>query len=331
MNQSDADSPAPRRPFRVAIMGAGIAGLSAALALRHFFPPPAPAAGHPGAAGAAIQINIYEKATQLREIGASIALNPSGLRILDKLGVAEALRPDMAYRQPSGHPMVYLHWQTSEVLGVDTYRGAVDEERHSTARFHRAHLQAALLRAVQAHGSGDDGVDIRLGKRVQTVESRQGEEGGGGVRITFADGSTAEADMVLGADGIHSPTRRAVAPAEHEPVWTGQVALRATFDAGRLPDEADVPRDAVHIVGHDTTMFASYLGKPKERKGLELVGKSEETDKRPPSVGTLQARISTLLWETTLATRTIPRRRTMPPNGMAQEMLAFSRACTRYV
>lgn len=230
-------------------MGAGIAGLSAALSLRHFF-------SAPGAKQ--LEITIYEKASQLREIGASIALNPSGLRILDKLGVTEALAPDIAYRQPSGHPMVYLHWLTSEVIGWDEYKGATAvEEPHSTARFHRAHLQGALLRALERDSGG---VGLRLGTRAKKFEALAEEEGGeGGVRITFEDGTTTEVDLLVGADGIHSKVRREFAP-ENQLKWTGQVALRATFDAELLRDVDGVPEDAVHIVGHDTTMFVSYLG-----------------------------------------------------------------------
>lgn len=233
------------RPFRVAIIGAGIAGLSAALSLRHFFPSQQPE----------IQITIYEKAARLREIGASIALNPSGLRILDKLGVEEALSPETAYRQPSGHPMVYLHWLTSEIIAFDEYKGLVDQERHSTARFHRAQLQRALLRAVE----GIPHVDLRLGARAKNFDVLDDGVTGGGVVINFEDGSTAEADLLIGADGIHSKVRGDFAP-EHQLRWTGQVALRATFDTGLIRDIPNVPEDAVHIVGHDTTMFASYLG-----------------------------------------------------------------------
>lgn len=230
-------------------MGAGIAGLSAALSLRHFFPGSHPN-HHP------LQITIYEKAARLREIGASIALNPSGLRVLDKLGVDEALAPAVAYRQPGGHPMVYLHWRTSEVLSRDAYAGPVDHDRHSTARFHRAHLQAALLRALEE--AEQPRVAIKLGVRADRFEVL-GDGGQGAVRICFDDGTTTEVDLLIGADGIHSKVRRSFAP-EHQLRWTGQVALRATFDASLVKDIPDVPADAVHIVGHETTLFASYLG-----------------------------------------------------------------------
>lgn len=78
--------------IQVAIVGAGIAGLGAAIALKD----------HPG-----IDVQIYERASELREIGASIALGPNGMRTLDRLGVDNALSPDIAFRNKSRHPMIY--------------------------------------------------------------------------------------------------------------------------------------------------------------------------------------------------------------------------------
>lgn len=78
--------------LRIVIIGAGIAGLTAAIALKH----------HP-----AIYIDIYERASELREIGASIALGPNGMRTLDKLGVHNALDESIAFRNKSRLPMIY--------------------------------------------------------------------------------------------------------------------------------------------------------------------------------------------------------------------------------
>lgn len=84
--------PQPHPQLQVAIVGAGIAGLAAAIALKD----------HPG-----IRVQLYERATALREIGASIALGPNGMRTLERLGVTSALDDSIAFRNPSGHPMVY--------------------------------------------------------------------------------------------------------------------------------------------------------------------------------------------------------------------------------
>lgn len=85
---TDATTP----KLEIAIVGAGIAGLTAAIALKH----------HP-----AIDVQIYEKASELREIGASIALGPNGLRTLERLGIANALDDSIAFRNKSHFPMIY--------------------------------------------------------------------------------------------------------------------------------------------------------------------------------------------------------------------------------
>lgn len=80
--------------LHIAIAGAGIAGLTAAIALLK----------HP-----LIKISIYEKATELKEIGASIALGPNGLRTLERLGLHDAISDEVAFRGPSNLPMIYRH------------------------------------------------------------------------------------------------------------------------------------------------------------------------------------------------------------------------------
>lgn len=86
MSESDA--------LDVAIIGAGIAGLAAAIALKP----------HPR-----INVQLYERASELKEIGASIALGPNGMRTLERLGVNNALLDDIAFRNHSGCPMIYRY------------------------------------------------------------------------------------------------------------------------------------------------------------------------------------------------------------------------------
>jgi salicylate hydroxylase len=78
--------------LKVAIIGAGIAGLAVAVGLKD----------HPD-----IEVHLYEKQTKLQEIGASIALGPNGMRTLERLGVHNALDDSVAFRNRSGFPMIY--------------------------------------------------------------------------------------------------------------------------------------------------------------------------------------------------------------------------------
>jgi 2-polyprenyl-6-methoxyphenol hydroxylase-like FAD-dependent oxidoreductase len=160
----------------IAICGAGIAGLTAAIALLK----------HPN-----IKVQIYEQATELKEIGASIALAPNGLRTLERLGLENAVSDEVGYRGPSNIPMIYKHWKTNEILGRD-FHDNVTEHTHQTARYLRAHLQEALLKNLP--------IDvIHLGKKFRSVEVDSE-----GVRVSFQDGSMARADIFLGADGLRS-------------------------------------------------------------------------------------------------------------------------------
>ncbi|KAK3630268.1 hypothetical protein LTR56_017556 [Elasticomyces elasticus] len=222
-------------PLRIAIVGAGVAGLAAAIALQQ----------HDG-----IDVQLYERAGELREIGASIALGPNGMRTLERLGVSGALDEDVAFRNKSGYPMIYRHWQTNEIVSVDQHRGEV-ATRHRTARYYRAHLQQALLAHVEPSR-------IHLGKAFSKVEF---EVDNSGLIIHFADGSTTLTDLLLGADGINSAVRRAFVPTS-QPKWTGWVAFRSVFEASRVAHiDADLTNEASHWWAPDRTFFASRLGK----------------------------------------------------------------------
>ena len=160
----------------IAICGAGIAGLTAVIALRK----------QPN-----VNIQIYEQAAELREIGASIALGPNGLRTLERLGLDNAISDEVGYRGPSKIPMIYKHWKTNEILGLDHHQD-INEHFHRTARYYRAHLQEALLEHVPRD-------IIHLGKNFSSVKTTDT-----GVTIKFADGDQVKADILIGADGLRS-------------------------------------------------------------------------------------------------------------------------------
>ena len=158
----------------VAIIGGGVAGHTAAIALRR----------HPG-----IHVQVYEQQSPaLREIGALIGLAPNGLRTLEKLGVDGVLSDETGWRSPNGVPMCFRHHRTNDVLSSD-YNHHVPDRRHHFARMHRARLQAALLHELPPD-------IIHVGKRCSGVEVAAD---GSGATVTFEDGTSVEADLVVGA------------------------------------------------------------------------------------------------------------------------------------
>ncbi|CAI7658991.1 unnamed protein product [Penicillium discolor] len=226
--------------FRIAIAGAGIGGLTAAIGLTRLLP-------------SNISVTIFEQASELKAVGASIGIGPNGLRSLYKLGVYPALIEEFAFRQPSGRPFVYLHWLTGEVLKETTHH-TVKDPRDAMARFHRADLQKLLLESLPAK------VTLKLGKRVKSVNIQSPQEGGG-VLLAFEDETTFKADLLVGADGIHSTVRKVFVPG-HSLQWTGDILFRSTFDKALVENIEGLPEDAVfHCGPNENFLFTSRLGK----------------------------------------------------------------------
>lgn len=197
----------------IAIIGAGMGGLALGVAL----------------ARAGRRVAVYEQAAQLGELGAGITLSPNAVRVIDWLGLGDALRatgfaPDRQWTQ---------HWQTGAVLR-EAFRGADFADRHGGAGYyhvHRADLHALLVGALAP------GV-LRLGKSLIGVT--------GDGAMGFADGSTAQADVVVGADGLKSAVRAALFSSQ-PPHFTGQVAWRGLVPVKALPAEVKALPPGVHV------------------------------------------------------------------------------------
>jgi salicylate hydroxylase len=186
------------RTLRVAVVGAGMAGLTLAATLaRH-----------------GIECRVFEQTARLDAVGAGIQLSPNGTRPLVELGLGPAL--DRVAVRPGA--IEVRRWDDDRLL-TTTVLGA-DCERLYGAPYltvHRADLQRCLLDAVP------DGV-VHLGRRCVRVTELDGS-----ARVEFADGSAAEADVVVGADGIRSVVRRSLV--QDTPRPSGQTIFRAVVDA----------------------------------------------------------------------------------------------------
>ncbi|CAG9168996.1 FAD-dependent monooxygenase [Cupriavidus respiraculi] len=187
---------------RIAINGAGIGGLAAAIALRKL----------------GQQVVVYEQAPRFARVGADINLTPNAVRALDGLGVGAALRETAA--RPTDR--ISRVWDTGE----ETSRLAMSDEaerRYGAPQLtmHRADLMTALEGAVPADC-------VKLGRKAVAVE-----RDAGGATLRFADGGSERVDVLIGADGIHSTVRTALFGQE-QPVFTGVVAYRAVVPAERL-------------------------------------------------------------------------------------------------
>jgi salicylate hydroxylase len=188
---------------RVLVVGGGIGGLAAALALRE----------------AGFGVHVYEQARVLREVGAGVGIGPNASRVLHRLGPAGALGAVGVLPLS----LDARDWQSGEVLSRLPVRAeAVRRWGAPFYNLHRADLHGALRVAL-----GDE--HLSLDARCVAVEESDVD-----VRIGFADGHEARGDVLVGADGIHSVVRAYVAGPDR-PVWSRQVAWRglAAGDVGR--------------------------------------------------------------------------------------------------
>jgi salicylate hydroxylase len=191
---------------RIAVIGAGIGGLAAALAqLRRGY-----------------DVEVYEQAPQLGEVGAGIQISSNGTRVLYALGLEEALRRVQVL--PSRRQI--RHWSTGETW--DWFElGAASAKRYGTPHvmLHRADLHALLAEAVGR--LKPDAVHLARRCIGLTQSDRQ-------VEIGFETGEAASAAYVIGADGIHSRVRECLFGPDR-PQFTGVVAWRAVVPMEKLP------------------------------------------------------------------------------------------------
>ncbi|MFJ9562821.1 FAD-dependent monooxygenase [Streptomyces fuscichromogenes] len=198
--------------MRIAICGAGLGGLTAALAL----------------ADRGFEVTVYEQADRLGEVGAGLQLSANATRVLYELGLREPLLA--AASIPEGK-QVRL-WNSGKAWKLFDL-GPVSEERYGYPylMLHRADLHTVLVEALQRRRPGA----LVLGRRLEAFE-----EGSEGVTLRFADGSTATADLMIGADGVHSVTRTQLF-GDSDPSFSGCVAWRGVVPAGDLPDHLRSP------------------------------------------------------------------------------------------
>lgn len=190
------------------IAGGGLGGLSAALALlkRGF------------------KVRVLEQAPEIKEVGAGIQLGPNGTRVLFDLGLREALFA-CCYEVRRKEIRV---WDSGDRYQfVSTGESAMSKYGAPYVTVHRADLQDILLQAIRRI----DPEAVQVGAKVERVE-----QSGAEVRATLADGRTLTGSAFIGADGLHSATRRQLF-GDTRAEFTGGVAWRGLVPAENVSSE----------------------------------------------------------------------------------------------
>jgi salicylate hydroxylase len=192
MNTSDLKN------LTVAIVGAGYGGAAAAKALSLL--------------GA--DVTVYEQATEIREVGAGIGLRPSSMDQFRQWGIFDAIA-----KVSSASDYFEILTATGDPIMKDSWPGMDDYEvKTHTHLIHRNDFLQALL-SVLPEGM------VQLGHKLETVTDH-----GDRATLSFANGRTVEADLVVGADGIKSTVRKQLF-SDQQPVFAGEHAYRVVVDA----------------------------------------------------------------------------------------------------
>jgi FAD-dependent urate hydroxylase len=190
--------------MKAIIIGAGIGGLTTAIALQQ----------------AGIEVVVYERAPELKAAGAGLSLWANALRAFDYIGVGDAVRHISLQGLDAG-----FHAANGQLLSSTS--GAELAKQFGNVPLvvvHRGELQDILMRKA--------GNMIRCGRAFDRFVQE-----GNSVTVYFADGSSDTADLLIGADGIHSGVRMQLFP-QSKPVYSGYTAWRSvvTFDHARVGD-----------------------------------------------------------------------------------------------
>lgn len=240
--------------LNIAIVGAGLSGLTLALALHD----------------QGISCTVYESRSGPLNIGGAVMLSPNALKVLDALHLYGNLKTQ-------GFNFSHLHYR--DVAGdlLETYEfGNKDEYGYEALRIYRHVLIDTLLAELERKD-----IPIRFGAKFTHIT----EEKLNAVSFAFADGTTGTADILVGADGIHSRVRKYLYP-DLEPKFIGMAGTTAAVPTAQLK----LP-EGYHLPVTITSPQGAFVIAPQQLDGSEvLIGKQRRVAEQDRAA-----------WEKTLA------------------------------
>jgi salicylate hydroxylase len=233
------------RKLRVAVIGGGIGGLTAARALlRRGF-----------------EVHVYESSPELKEIGAGVALHSNAMKALRSLELEDQVRA-IGYQ---ARFQKLRSWKGRIISKTDT-TATGQRFGASACTIHRADLLDVLARSVPAEA-------VSLNARCETVTAGQD-----GAAARFTDGTESEADVIVGADGIHSAVRTSLFGPD-APQFTGKICYRSVIGVGQLPARSIEPYEGLWLGPHGTLVIYGV----RRGEAINVVAHYDDPDYRHES------------------------------------------------
>lgn len=229
--------------MKIAIVGGGIGGLTAALALAQH--------SH--------DVTVFERSAGIREVGAGVQISPNAGRLLHSLGLGAA------YSEISVNPqrVVLRRWEDDSIIrATELDESFLSQHQVPLANVARNELVEILGNAVASCRN----VTLTFSTHIVSVEPSDASS-----EVIFADGSSQSFDIVVGADGIHSVVRPCVGGID-KPRFSGSIAYRALVPRSAVND---LPIDVTNRMGPDRHVVSYFIGRGRSHLNLVCISPEE--------------------------------------------------------